>query len=186
MLDKTEGSRSGCYLRATGYCLGRYSLEAIFQQASLVAKPKCKLIDVNWKGKKMSFVATREDGHSLTMDAPPSSGGDGEGFTPVELILAGLGGCTGIDIVTIMQRQRQQITSVEVKVTGTKRKELPHYFEAIDVHYLVRGRNISESALKRAIELSEQTYCSVRAIFRPEVKLAYSYEIAQETTVDKS
>lgn len=132
----------------------------------------------------MSFSARREDGHSLTMDAPPGSGGDGKGFTPVELILAGLGGCTGIDVVAIMQRQRQQITALEVKVTGTKRKELPHYFQAIDVHYLVRGRNISESALKRAIELSEEKYCSVRAIFRPEVKLTYSYDIAQETPSD--
>jgi putative redox protein len=141
------------------------------------------LIVVRWEGK-MSFAARREDGHSLTMDAPPGSGGDGEGFTPVELILAGLGGCTGMDIVAIMQRQRQQITALEVNVTGTKREELPHYFKAIDVHYLVRGRNISESALKRAIELSEEKYCSVRAIFRPEVKLTYSYDIAQETPSD--
>ena len=114
------------------------------------------------------------------MDAQPSSGGDGEGFTPVELILAGLGGCTGMDIVTIMQRQRQHISGLEVNVTGTKRNELPHYFEAIDVHYLVRGHNITESALKRAIDLSEEKYCSVRAIFRPEVKLTYSYDIVQE------
>ena len=115
------------------------------------------------------------------MDAARSSGGDGEGFTPVELILAGLGGCTGISIVRIMQQQRQQITGLEVNVTGTSRKELPHYYEAIDVHYIVRGRNITESALKRAIHLSEEKYCSVRAIFRPEVKVAYSYDILQET-----
>jgi putative redox protein len=138
------------------------------------------LITVKWKGK-MSFIARREEGHSLTMDAPPSSGGDGEGFTPVELILAGLGGCTGMDIVTIMQRERQQITGLEVNVTGTKRNELPHYFEAIDVHYVVRGRNITKPALERAIQLSEEKYCSVRAIFRPEVKVTYSYDIAQET-----
>jgi len=139
-----------------------------------------KLIVVTWDGK-MSFTAKREDGHSLTMDAPPVFGGDGGGFTPVELILAGLGGCTGMDIVEIMQKQRQQITGVEVNVTGTKREELPHYYQAIDVRYLVRGRNISETALKRAIDLSEEKYCSVKAIFRPEVKLTYSYEITQET-----
>ena len=130
----------------------------------------------------MSFVARREEGQSLTMDAPPGFGGDGEGFTPVELILAGLGGCTAMDIITIMQRARQQITGLEVNVTGTKRKELPHYYEAIDVHYFVRGRNVTESALKRAIQLSEEKYCSVKAIFRPEVKVTYSYDITQETT----
>ena len=129
----------------------------------------------------MAFTAKREDGHSLNMDAPPVFGGNGEGFTPVELILAGLGGCTGMDIVEIMLKQRQQITGVEVKVTGTKREELPHYYQAIDVHYHISGRNISESALKRAIDLSEEKYCSVRAIFRPEVKLTYGYDIAQET-----
>jgi putative redox protein len=134
----------------------------------------------------MSFVARREDGQSLTMDVALSFGGDGEGFTPVELILAGLGGCTGMDIVTIMQRQRQQITGLEVNVTGTERQELPHYYDAIDVHYIVRGRNITESALKRAIQLSEEKYCSVKAIFRPEVKLTYTYDIAQETTSELS
>jgi putative redox protein len=125
----------------------------------------------------MRFVATRDEGQSLGMDASTSFGGEGQGFTPVELILAGLGGCTGMDIIWIMNRQRQEVMGLEINVTGTKRKDEPHYYETINVHYHVRGPKVTESALERAIELSEDKYCTVRAIFRPEVTVTTSYSI---------
>ena len=111
------------------------------------------------------------------MDAQPSSGGDGEGFTPVELILAGLGGCTGMDIVTIMQRQRQHISGLEVNVTGTKRNELPHYFEAIDVHYVVRGHNITRISIEKSYRAfrREVLFCKSNFQARGEVDLQLRY-----------
>ncbi|MGA2238760.1 MAG: OsmC family protein [Candidatus Bathyarchaeia archaeon] len=128
----------------------------------------------------MRFTATTEEGDSLTMDTDPVSGGEGHGFRPVKLVLVGLGGCTGMDIIWILKRQRQEVTGLEVKVTGTRRKKDPMYYEAVEVEYVVRGRNLRESAVKRAIELSEQKYCSVRGIFRPDVKVTTSYRIEQE------
>jgi putative redox protein len=137
------------------------------------------LVNVKWNGG-MRFTATTEEGDSLTMDTDAESGGEGHGFRPVKLVLVGLGGCTGMDIVWILKRQRQEVTGLEMNVTGTRRKKDPRYYEDVQIEYVVRGRNLRESAVKRAIELSEQKYCSVRGIFRPEVKVTTSYRIEQE------
>jgi len=137
------------------------------------------LVDVKWEGG-MRFTAVTEEGDSLAMDTGPEVGGEGRGFRPVKLVLVGLGGCTGMDIIWILKRQRQEVTGLEMKITGTRRKKDPMYYEAVQVEYIVRGRNLREPAVKRAIELSEQKYCSVRGIFRPEVKVTTSYHIEQE------
>jgi len=137
------------------------------------------LANVKWNGG-MRFTATTEEGDSLTMDTDPEGGGEGRGFRPVKLVLVGLGGCTGMDIIWILKRQRQDVTGLEMNVTGTRRKKDPQYYEAVQIEYVVRGRNLREPAVKRAIELSEQKYCSIRGIFRPEVKVTTSYRIEQE------
>jgi putative redox protein len=138
------------------------------------------LVNVKWEGG-MRFTATTEEGDVLTMDTDPEGGGEGRGFRPVKLVLVGLGGCTGMDIIWILKRQRQEVTGLEMNVTGTRRKEDPMYYEAIQIEYVLRGRKLRESAVKRAIELSEQKYCSVRGIFRPEVKVTTSYRIEHQT-----
>lgn len=137
------------------------------------------MVEVKWT-EGMRFVATTEDGDSLTMDADPEGGGEGRGFRPVKLVLVGLGGCTGMDVLWILKRQRQEVTGLEMNVTGTRRKNDPQYYEDIQIQYIVRGRGLRESAVKRAIELSEQKYCSVTGILRPEVKVTTSYRIEQE------
>ena len=137
------------------------------------------MVNVKWEGA-MRFTATTEEGDSLVMDTDAEGGGEGHGFRPVKLILVGLGGCTGMDIIWILKRQRQEVTGLKMNVTGTRRKKDPMYYEAVQIEYVVRGRNLRESAVKRAVELSEQKYCSVRGIFRPEVKVTTSYRIEQE------
>ena len=84
-----------------------------------------------------------------------------------------------MDVIWILKRQRQEVTGLEINVTGTRRKKDPRYYDRIEIEYIVRGRNLRESAVRRAIELSEQKYCSVRGIFRPEVKVTTSYRIEQ-------
>ncbi len=128
----------------------------------------------------MRFTGTTEEGYSLTMDADPEGGGEGRGFRPIKLILVGLGGCTGMEIIWLLKRQRQEVTGLEMNVTGTRRKKDPQYYEAVQIEYVIRGRNLRESAVKRAIELSDQKYCSVRGIFRQEVKVTTRYRIEQE------
>jgi putative redox protein len=137
------------------------------------------LVNVKWDGG-MRFVATTEEGDSVAMDADPEGGGEGRGVRPSRLVLVGLGGCSGMDIVWILKRQRQELTGLEMNVTGTRREKDPGYYEDIQIEYIVRGRKLRESAVKRAIELSEQKYCSVRGILRPEVKVTSSYRIEQE------
>lgn len=137
------------------------------------------MVNVRWKGE-MRFVATSEEGDSVTMDADPEGGGQGQGFRPIKLLMAALGGCTGMEIVWILRRQRQEVTGLEMNITGTRRKQDPRYYERIQVESVVRGRKLRESAVKRAIELAEQKYCSVRGIFRPEVKVTSSYRIEQQ------
>ena len=137
------------------------------------------MVNVKWE-KGMRFIATTEEGDTIPMDADPESGGEGQGSRPVKLLLAGLGGCSGMEVLWILKRQKQELTGLEISVTGTKRKTDPRYYERIQVDYVVRGRNLKESAVKRAIELSEEKYCSVTGILRPEVKVITSYRIEQE------
>jgi putative redox protein len=151
----------------------------ISEPSHLVTQKDDPLVNLKWEGG-MRFVATTEEGDSLTMDTDPEGGGEGRGFRPVKLLLVGLGGCTGMDIVWILKRQRQEVTGLEMNVTGTRRKKDPQYYEKIQVEYVVRGRNLRETAVKRAIELSEQKYCSLRGILRPEVEVATKYRIEQE------
>jgi len=144
----------------------------VFRKASALVK-------VKWDGG-MRFTAATEEGDTLAMDADTEGGGEGRGFRPVKLVLVGLGGCAGMDIIWILKRQRQEVTGLEMNVTGTRRKKDPMYYEAIQIEYVIRGRKLRESAVRRAIELSEQRYCSVRGILRPEVKVATSYRIEEE------
>ena len=137
------------------------------------------LVNVKWDGG-MRFSATTEEGDSLVMDADSEGGGEGHGFRPIKLVLAGLGGCAGMEIIWILKRQRQEVTGLEMNVTGTRRSRDPKYYETVQIEYVVRGRNLRESSVKRAIELSEQKYCSVRGIFRPEVKVTTSYRVEKE------
>jgi len=125
----------------------------------------------------MRFVATDSVGHSIVMDASKQVGGEGSGFSPLQLLLAALGGCTGIDIINIMRKQRQQVDVLEIVVSGERVKEPPRVYSDIHVEYRVKGKDIKEKAVKRAIQLSEDKYCSVGAMLRAKAKVTSSYTI---------
>jgi putative redox protein len=126
----------------------------------------------------MRFVATDTSGHSIVMDASKQGGGEGSGFSPLQLLLAALGGCTGMDIVDILRKQRQNVEGFEIVVSGERTNEFPRVYNKIHVEYKVKGKGIREKAVKRAIQLSEDKYCSVGAMLRAkaEVKSAYSIQ----------
>jgi len=125
----------------------------------------------------MRFVATDSMGHSLVMDTSKQVGGEGSGFSPLQLLLAALGGCTGIDIVDIMRKQRQSVDDLEIVVSGERVKESPRVYSNIHVEYRVKGKGIKEKAVQRAILLSEDKYCSVGAMLRAKAKVTSSYTI---------
>ncbi|HMK49769.1 MAG TPA: OsmC family protein [Thermodesulfovibrionales bacterium] len=128
----------------------------------------------------MQFVGDSESGHALVMDADPSSGGRNTGTRPMELLLIGSGGCSGMDVISILKKKRQEVTGLEIQVNGEKAVDYPMKFTHISLKFIVKGRNISESAVKRAIELSMTKYCSVKASLEGTAKIDYSYKIVNE------
>lgn len=136
-------------------------------------KPKAT---IHYAGSDL-FIAISPGGHAQTLDTDHERA---SAATPVELLLIALGSCTAVDVISIMQKKRQQVTDYRVEVRGERRAEHPRSYTRMEVRHLVRGRNISEQALAQAIELSETKYCSVAATLRPTVEIVSSYEIAEE------
>lgn len=125
----------------------------------------------------MRFVATDSGGHSIIMDASKQSGGESSGFSPLKLLLVGLGGFTGTDVVWIMQKQRQKIEGLEISVSGERVKEFPRIYDRIYIKYRIKGENIQEKAVQRAVQLSEDKYCSVGAMLKAKADITSSYVI---------
>jgi putative redox protein len=102
----------------------------------------------------------------------------GYAFTPMELFLVALAGCTAMDVQWIMSKQRQKLERLEISARGIRRDEDPRYYERIDLEYVIGGQNISKIAVERAIRLSQDKYCSVRAMLKDNVKVNITYTIA--------
>lgn len=134
-------------------------------------------VRVRWSSGRQ-LIGWDEAGHSVVMDAPAAFKGEGTGTRPVELVLYALGGCTAMDVVSVLEKKRQHPRGVELVIQGEQREDdYPHYYERIDVHYIVKGADVTEAAVKRAIELSEEKYCSVKGMFGPQVVVTTSYEV---------
>ena len=128
----------------------------------------------------MQFIGDSESGHALVMDADPSAGGRNTGPKPMELLLISAGGCSGMDIISVLKKKRHDVTGLEIQVKGEKAEDYPTKFIDITLKFIVRGRNISESAVKKAVELSMTKYCSVKATLEGTAKIQYSYKIINE------
>jgi putative redox protein len=133
---------------------------------------------ISWLEKKI-FVGVDSTGHSVVLSAAnPEEGG--VGMKPSELVLVALGGCTAYDVVGILQKKRQMLNSLEVRVTADQQPEPPWTFQKFHVHYVLRGRNLSGKAVEDAITLSDEKYCSVSATLRLGVPVTHSWEIVEE------
>jgi putative redox protein len=136
-------------------------------------------VTVRWAGNRQ-FVGWDEAGHGLVMDAPAGGKGEGTGPRPIELVLYALAACTAMDIVSILQKKRQPAEGLEIVVTGAQREDgYPHSYETIHVEYLVSGPDVTDAAVARAIELSEEKYCSVKGMFGPQVKVTTGHRLVQ-------
>ena len=124
-----------------------------------------------------AFVAESQSGHAMVT----SFGRDrSTSASPMELLLVALGGCTGADVVSILEKKRQQVTGYEIEVRAERRAEHPRIYTKIEVVHRVRGHAIDPKAVQHAIELSETKYCSVSAMLRASAHLSMSYEISNE------
>lgn len=132
-------------------------------------------VKVKWvEGKQ--FVGTDSTSHSLVM----SSSEEGTGLKPSDLLLLGLGGCTGVDVISILEKQRQEVTDLEITITGEQEPEPPWTFRRIEIEYLLRGKELKEEAVRRAIQLSEEKYCSVGATISGVAEMVSSFQIVEE------
>jgi len=108
----------------------------------------------------LAFEGTAGSGFLIRLDTSPDEGG-GSGFSPMELVLVGLAGCTAMDVISILKMKRQDVTGFEVRAHGLRADDYPKVFTDITLEYVVRGHNIDPKAVERSIELSESKYCSV-------------------------
>ena len=128
----------------------------------------------------LQFVGQAPSGHAIVMDGDTSAGGHDTAVRPSELLLLAIGGCSGMDIISVLKKKRQDVSGFEIQVQGEKAEDYPKKFTVITLEYVVRGRNISEDAVKKAIELSMNKYCSVKATLEGSAKISFSYRIIQE------
>jgi putative redox protein len=136
---------------------------------------KCMSVSVKLQHvEDLRFNVEFPDGRRVELNSAERIG---QAFTPMELFLVSLGGCTAMDIQWIMSRQRQKLDRLEVSVHGTRREEDPRYYENIEVEYVLTGPNLKKEAVERAVRLSQEKYCSVRAMLNDSVKIRVAYTI---------
>lgn len=124
-----------------------------------------------------AMVAKNEEGNLIQMDGPPHLGGHDTGFRPTQLLLAAVGGCSAIDVVMILKKQKQRIDSLEIEVDGEKEKvEEYSLFRNITIHFKLKGEIELEKA-ERAVQLSIEKYCSVSKTLEPTAKITYKVSV---------
>ncbi len=126
-------------------------------------------------GKEL-FSGRTPSGHVVVIDTDRERN---SASSPMELLLVALGSCTGVDVVSILKKKREEVTAYSIEVRGQRRAEHPRSYQRMELHHIVTGRNISQRNVAQAIELSEQKYCSVAATFRPTAEIVSSFEIIE-------
>ena len=131
---------------------------------------------VKWHGG-LSFTGTARTGFEVNMGAHPDVGGANDGFRPLELLGVGLAGCTAMDVISILQKKKQQVTDFEVKVDVEQAKDHPHVFTKIHLTYVITGVDVDPAAVERAIDLSTTRYCPASNMLNKAAPIEHSYEI---------
>lgn len=138
---------------------------------------ECK---VQWLNGGMSFVAETGSGHMVNMDGAPEAGGRNLAPRPMELLLAGTGGCTAFDVVMILKKGRHAVSGCEVSLKAERADADPKVFTRIHFSYTVRGKNLKRDAVARAIDLSKDKYCSASIILGKTAEITHDFEIVEE------
>jgi len=129
----------------------------------------------------MQFVGSADSGHAVVMDAAPSVEGTNTGSRPMELLLIAFGGCSGMDVISILRKKKQNVSKFQLNIKGEQAEDHPHKYTTIHIEYVITGKDIAEDAVKRAIELSLEKYCSVGATLSGTAKITHSYRIVKDS-----
>ncbi len=141
-----------------------------------MARPTRTVKKMKWTGG-LQFEGTSTYGKKIVLDSSKESGGSEDGYSPSELVLFGLAGCTGMDVLAILEKQKQKIKSMEIEIVGHQNENYPRPFHTIEVKFIVKGEKLEERKLAQAIELSQNKYCVVSMTLKSPAKMKYSYEI---------
>jgi putative redox protein len=134
---------------------------------------------ISWGGDA-KFIGESGSGHQITMDGPPDHGGKNQGPRPMEMLLLGLGACTSFDVMSILQKSRQDVTDCRAEIDAERADEVPSVFTNISIHFVVSGNNLKEALVKRAVSLSAEKYCSASIMLeKGGVNISHSYEIVE-------
>lgn len=127
-----------------------------------------------------TFVGESGSGHAVVMDGAPESGGRNLGIRPMEMLLVGLAGCTAFDVVHILEKGREAVTSCDVEATAQREAADPKIFTAIHLTYKLKGRKLKGAAVERAINLSAEKYCSASIMLAKTAKITHSWTVEEE------
>lgn len=126
------------------------------------------------------FLAESGSGHTVVVEGPDTHGGRNTGMRPMELLLLGVGGCSSFDVLTILQKARQDVTDCRCELTAERADAVPAVFTKIHLHFIVSGRGLKEAQVKRAVELSAEKYCSASIMLTAAgVAVTHSYEMIE-------
>lgn len=135
-------------------------------------------IQVKWQVGK-AFEATSSTGHKVMMDASKEVGGEDRGSRPMELLLMGLGGCSGIDVIMMLEKGKQDVKDCQMEITSERADAVPAVYTKIHLHFKVTGTDLNEKKVARAVELSAEKYCSVSKMLEKTAEMTHTYEIIE-------
>ena len=135
-------------------------------------------ISVNWVDG-MLMVGKSHSGHSITMDGPSEIGGDNLGVRPMEMLLLGVAGCTMIDVVTTLKKMRQELTHCETKVNAERADDHPKVFTDIHIQFVIKGKDLDQNKVEKAITLSAEKYCSASIMLGKTASITHDFEIVE-------
>lgn len=127
---------------------------------------------VTWINEEL-FLGTSESGHTIVLDA----NGGSLAPSPMESVLISLGGCSSVDVVSILKKARQNITNCHVEINGTRVDTVPRLFSDIHLHFVIEGHDVSEKHVERAVSLSADKYCSVALMLNKAVNITHDFEV---------
>ena len=135
-------------------------------------------ISVKWIDG-MLMVGKSDSGHAIVMDGPPEIGGENLGVRPMEMLLLGMAGCTMIDVVTTLEKMRENLSDCQTKVSADRSEEYPKVFTNIHVHFVLRGKQLNPSKVDKAIKLSAEKYCSASIMLGKTAVITHDFEIIE-------
>ncbi|HBR97002.1 MAG TPA: OsmC family protein [Gammaproteobacteria bacterium] len=125
----------------------------------------------------MSFVGESGSGHSVVMDGAEQHGGRNLGVRPMEMLLLGVGGCTAFDVMAMLKKARQPVIDCEVELAAERSEDIPQVFTRIHIHFVITGKGVADSHVKRAVNLSAEKYCSASKMLEKTAEITHDYEI---------